>query len=249
MNGAAEAVCHGNDPERDGAAIRAAPEQGGPPSLTQNSTQRYEFDAAMPKVQFVVEHLSVEVQSGRRVRDIALEAGVYPNREWFRGWNCGGRGLCGTCKVWVKQKTADATSAPNAREKLHGMGDGRRLACQTRVHGDIEVVTFPGGDDRTVPGRRIDPPPIRPEAAEQAAKAGGPPAKPEATPKAGGAGTSEAKPDAAKKTEAPGAEGKATGEGKPRAAEKAEAVGAESDAAKADGKPGKDPGSKPEATA
>jgi ferredoxin len=208
----------------------------------------------MPKVQFVVEHLTVEVQSGRCVRDIALEAGVYPNREWFRGWNCGGRGLCGTCKVWVKQKAADATSAPNLREKFHGMGDGRRLACQTRVQGDIEVVTFPGGDDRTIPGRRIDPPPIRPEAAEQAAKAGGPPSKPDAAPKAekpkaGVAGASEPKPDATKKADAAAAEGKATEEAKPRAAAKAEVVGAEADAVKTEDKPGKDSGSKPEATA
>ncbi len=116
----------------------------------------------MPKINFVVEYQHLDVKAGRSVRDVALEAGIYPNREFFRGFNCGGRGLCGTCKVWVRELTDHATSAPNRREKFYGMGDGRRLACQTRVQGDVEVTTIPGGDDRLATDRNIDPVPQRP---------------------------------------------------------------------------------------
>jgi ferredoxin len=113
----------------------------------------------MPKVKFVVEHLQVEVEAGRRLRAIALDAGVYPNREFLRGVNCGGRGICGTCKVWVHPASDRAVNAPNTREKIHGAGGGRRLACQTQVLGDVEVTTMPGGDDRLDPKRKIGPAP------------------------------------------------------------------------------------------
>lgn len=145
--------------------------------MTQRTAQRYVCRAVMPNVKFVVEHQVVEVQAGRTLREIALEAGVYPNREWFRGFNCGGRGLCGTCKVWVKESKAGAASSPTLSEKLRGLGDGRRLACQTRVMGDLELTTFPGGGDRTAAGRQIDPAPIRPEAAAEQAKPATPAAK------------------------------------------------------------------------
>jgi len=151
----------------------------------------------MPNVKFVVEHQVVEAQAGRVLREIALESGVYPNREWFRGFNCGGRGLCGTCKVWVKESKPGATSAVTIRERLHGLGDGRRLACQTRVKADIEVATFPGGDDRTTAGRNIDPAPVRPEAEAEQAKAV---TKPAAADKAA-AKPAEAKPAAESKAE------------------------------------------------
>jgi len=112
---------------------------------------------AMAKVMFLVEHREVATKDGRTVREIAQEEGIVLDREFFRGFNCRGFGLCGACKVWVKQDESSATSRPNLRERFHGMGDGRRLACQTRVHGDIEVTSMPGGDDRLQPDRVIDP--------------------------------------------------------------------------------------------
>lgn len=113
----------------------------------------------MPTVKFVVEHREVDATSGKSLREIAVDAGIYPNREYLRDINCGGRGLCGTCKVWVHESTQGAASQPNLRECMHGMGKGRRLACQTRVLGDLEVITMPGGDDRRETSRPIDAPP------------------------------------------------------------------------------------------
>jgi ferredoxin len=116
----------------------------------------------MPKIKFLVEHHEVDVRAGRSVREVALEVGIFPNREFFSDFTCGGRGLCGTCKVWVRESASNAASPPNLRERFHGAGNGRRLACQTRVLGDIEVTTMPGGHDRTQQARIIDPAPQRP---------------------------------------------------------------------------------------
>lgn len=138
----------------------------------------------MPKVKFVVEHHVVEALAGLPLREIALAGGVYPNRELLRGVNCGGRGICGTCRVWVAETSPGSVSPPTLREKIHGVHGSRRLACQTRVHGDIEVTTMPGGDDRTEAGRVIDPVPVRPEVRAEMEK----------KPAEGAEGAEEAKP-------------------------------------------------------
>jgi ferredoxin len=113
----------------------------------------------MPTIRFLVEHQQVEAKSGTRLRDAALGAGIYVNRELLRGVNCGGRGLCGTCGVWVSEPTSGAAGAPTIRERVHGLGRGRRLACQTEVLGDVEVTTMPGGDDRVEHERALAPSP------------------------------------------------------------------------------------------
>ena len=151
----------------------------------------------MPKIKFVVEYQTLDVQAGRSVREIALEAGIYPNREYFRGFNCGGRGLCGTCKVWLRELTDHAVSPPNMRERFHGMGDGRRLACQARVQGDIEVTTMPGGDDRLATDRNIDSPPEREPDPEPPPKPAAKKPPPKKTP-----GDDKAKDDKAKDDQA-----------------------------------------------
>ena len=204
-------------------------------ALTERRTQRYVFASVMPNIKFVVEHQAIDVQAGRSIREIALEVGIYPNREFFRGFNCGGRGLCGTCKVWVHAPDK-ATSPPNLRERFHGMGDGRRLACQTRVLGDLEVATFPGGDDRLTAGRNIDPPPQREPDPEPppAAKPAKPEAKKEAAKPAvdkdaakpaekGDAEKAEAKPEAKKEAAKPAVDKDAAKPAEKDDAEKAEA--------------------------
>jgi ferredoxin len=113
----------------------------------------------MPKVKFVVEHQVVEVEAGRKLREIAQEAGINVDREFFRGLNCHGLGLCGCCKVWVHPLGSGALNSPNLRERFHGMSARRRLACQVRVQGDVEVTSVPGGDDRLERKREISPTP------------------------------------------------------------------------------------------
>ena len=73
------------------------------------------WPSVMPKVVFVNEHRIVEVPPGKNLKSLALELGINPHREFFRGVNCGYLGMCGTCQVWVKE------SAP-------GLGECRTCA-------------------------------------------------------------------------------------------------------------------------
>jgi len=111
----------------------------------------------MPKAKFLVEHREIDVKQGRSVREVAIDEGIDIDREFFRGFNCRGHGLCGACTVWLREESQGAASRTNLRERFHGMGDGRRLACQAHIHGNVEVTTVAGGDDRTRTDRIIDP--------------------------------------------------------------------------------------------
>jgi len=113
----------------------------------------------MANVKFVVEHQVVEAKSGKKLREVAQDAGINVDRELFRGLNCRGLGLCGSCKVWIHPADEKFVNSPNLRERIHGLRGGRRLACQVVVLGDVEVTTMPGGDDRLGPKREIAPTP------------------------------------------------------------------------------------------
>src|SRR5689334_14832781 len=93
--------------------------------------------APMPKVVFVNEHRIVEVPQGKNLKTLALELGVDPHREFFRGVNCGYLGLCGLCQVWVRESAPGSTNRRNFRESMAGMRGERRLACQVQVLGDV----------------------------------------------------------------------------------------------------------------
>jgi ferredoxin len=113
----------------------------------------------MPKVVFINEHRIVQVATGKNLKALAVELGINPHREAFRGVNCGYWGVCGACQLWVKPEATGAIRPPNLRERWAGMRGERRLACQVRVLGDIEVTTMAGGDDRLRSPRPIAAPP------------------------------------------------------------------------------------------
>ena len=115
----------------------------------------------MPVVTFVNEFRHVEVPSGTILRTVALDAGVSVDRQHFLGLSCKNRGLCGQCKVWVREKSKGATSPRTWKETglfFRRLSGWSRLSCQVRVLGDIEVWTVAGGPDR-LEARPIDTPP------------------------------------------------------------------------------------------
>ena len=118
----------------------------------------------MPKIKFVKENKTIEVEPGTNLRKAALREGIpiYPGVD--RMVNCMGLGTCTTCRVLIK-KGQENVSPPGWWEKLHdwvpvpdaafcgvpahffariGHEGELRLACQTKVNGDIEVETQPG---------------------------------------------------------------------------------------------------------
>jgi len=60
------------------------------------------------------------------------------------GSACGGKGLCASCKVTVI-KGGGNLSTPNDREldlaERNNLQPNERIACQTKVLGDIEITT------------------------------------------------------------------------------------------------------------
>jgi ferredoxin len=111
----------------------------------------------MPKIKFINEKKEIEVESGANLRQAALENGIQVHQHMVnlpeslvKIANCHGMGTCGTCHVHIK-KGMENCSPKGAFEKFRlgvatfsiGHEDEIRLACQTKVLGDIEVETRP----------------------------------------------------------------------------------------------------------
>ena len=71
----------------------------------------------MWKVTFLPSKVSIEVADGTTIMEAAIAAGLELDAP------CGGRGVCGKCKVTVTDTEGERVS----------------LACQTPVHGDMTV--------------------------------------------------------------------------------------------------------------
>jgi len=104
----------------------------------------------MAIVKFVNEKKEIQVPEGSNLRKEAMRAGVglYPGIN--KVLNCHGFGHCGSCRVLVAKGMENA-SPKGFMEKLRlrfsmafiGHEDTMRLACQTNVNGDMEVLTTP----------------------------------------------------------------------------------------------------------
>ena len=83
----------------------------------------------------------VDCEEGAILRDVLLSAGASPHNGRSSTVNCFGHGSCGTCAVDVEGETSDPTARERTRLSVppHDPDDGLRLACQTRVLGDLEV--------------------------------------------------------------------------------------------------------------
>jgi hypothetical protein len=103
----------------------------------------------MPRVHFVHENVTVEVDKGRRLSDIAKERGIAVCRQTL-GWT----GI-GDYTVWV-DGAPGATSSPTFWERLKGVKGWRRLANHTRIEGDVRVWTQQGIGSRLGGTRNID---------------------------------------------------------------------------------------------
>lgn len=129
--------------------VRASPDQ--PPRKRFSHLKA----SQMPTVTFTKEKKSVEVPDGANLRKVALKNGVQIYSGPHKVVNCRGFGQCGSCTVVVKSGNV---SRKGAWEKLRALlgpllslklmsneekGDVR-LACRTKVHGDVEIETQPG---------------------------------------------------------------------------------------------------------
>ena len=104
----------------------------------------------MPIIKFVNEKKEIQVPNGSNLRREAIRAGVglYPGIN--KVLNCHGLGHCGRCRVIITKGMENA-SPMGFMERLRlkfsmayvGNEETMRLACQTKVDGDMEVQTKP----------------------------------------------------------------------------------------------------------
>ncbi|NBU40607.1 MAG: (2Fe-2S)-binding protein [Planctomycetia bacterium] len=104
----------------------------------------------MPTITFATEKKEIQVPDGANLRQEALAAGValYPGVHRFV--NCHGLGQCGSCRVLITKGMEHASpkgllETARLAVSLAYIGNEKtmRLACQTKVHGDITVETKP----------------------------------------------------------------------------------------------------------
>jgi len=104
----------------------------------------------MPTITFANEKKEIQVASGANLRKEALRAGVQLYPGIHKVVNCHGFGQCGACRVLIT-KGMENTSPKGIMESARlavslayiGNEQTMRLACQTRVKGDITVTTCP----------------------------------------------------------------------------------------------------------
>lgn len=81
----------------------------------------------------MVHHL--RIPRGANLRRALLEAGLSPYATLTRRANCGGRGLCATCGVWID----DAPAPTHWHDRLAAQWGYPRLSCQVVVESDMVV--------------------------------------------------------------------------------------------------------------
>ncbi|MGQ9887181.1 MAG: 2Fe-2S iron-sulfur cluster-binding protein [Aggregatilineales bacterium] len=79
---------------------------------------------------------TLEVPDGANLRQALLAAGISPYTALTRRANCGGRGLCATCGVWI---AAGEPPPDHWHDRLAARFGYPRLSCQISVKGDMIV--------------------------------------------------------------------------------------------------------------
>lgn len=98
----------------------------------------------MPAIQF--RGREIECKEGAVLRSALLEAAQSPHNGRADALNCHGHGTCGTCAVAVEGTVSEMSAGERRRLSFppHDLDSGLRLACQTRVEGDVVVEKYPG---------------------------------------------------------------------------------------------------------
>ena len=98
----------------------------------------------MPTITFQGKTISCD--QGSNLRRVLLENKLALYNGQAKYINCRGIGSCGTCAVEIIGEVSPANWKDKTRRSLppHDPQKNRRLACQTKVLGDIEVIKYDG---------------------------------------------------------------------------------------------------------
>ena len=95
------------------------------------------------------ERFELDAERGRTLRGVLLDAGLSPYAPATRRLNCGGRGLCATCGVRVRE----GPPADHWHDRLADRFGYPRLSCQIAVDRPMTVALV---DKRVWGGRRSE---------------------------------------------------------------------------------------------
>ena len=89
---------------------------------------------------------TITCDRGANLRQVLLDNGIELYNGNAKIINCMGIGSCGTCAVEVEGEVSPPNWKDKARRSLppHSPTKNRRLACQTKVLGDICVTKYNG---------------------------------------------------------------------------------------------------------
>lgn len=91
----------------------------------------------MHKIIFLPEGKEIEVDDGVSILEAAQKTGIFINNL------CGGNGVCGKCKVQVKNGGIHADRNSMSLLSKEEISQGYVLACQTSIRSDMEIVIPP----------------------------------------------------------------------------------------------------------
>jgi ferredoxin len=88
----------------------------------------------------------IDCEEGAVLRDALLKAGESPHNGRADALNCRGHGTCGTCAVEIDGAVSEMSGQERRRLSFppHDLDSGLRLACQTRVEGDLVIEKHSG---------------------------------------------------------------------------------------------------------
>ncbi|PJF34650.1 MAG: (2Fe-2S)-binding protein [Candidatus Thermofonsia Clade 1 bacterium] len=84
--------------------------------------------------------VTLNVPDGANLRQALLAADLSPHGALSRRANCGGRGLCATCGVWIE---ANAPAPSHWHDRIGAAFGYPRLSCQIAVHAPLLVRLVP----------------------------------------------------------------------------------------------------------
>lgn len=98
----------------------------------------------MPKV--IAQGKTIECESGANLRQVLLKNNIDLYNQGANVINCHGIGTCGTCAVAIEGEVSEMSWREKTRLSLppHSPETPRRLACQVKVLGDIQVTKYDG---------------------------------------------------------------------------------------------------------
>ncbi|WP_266076298.1 2Fe-2S iron-sulfur cluster-binding protein [Haladaptatus caseinilyticus] len=98
----------------------------------------------MPTVRF--RGREIDCDEGAVLRNVLLDAGETPHNGTAAYLNCRGNAVCGTCAVELDGDVSEMRTIEKNRlsKPPHDLESVLRLACQTRVLGDVDVKKHDG---------------------------------------------------------------------------------------------------------